>query len=181
MTRLLLTIGLRCLLCAVAAALFWRWNGPFGLVFAAPLWGVALARPLLDLASELRHATRRAAYAGTGGRHFEHRGHAIDILDDDDHHRWLSIADVRKLIPDLPREATLQRQFPDAVREDAALKGWRISAEALMAYLSKATEPESLRFRNWLEREVVRPAAITRRRLGIHAGRPLRVSDEGDR
>jgi hypothetical protein len=60
----------------------------------------------------------------------------------------------------------LQRQFPEGVRAADGRTAGRISAEALQVYLSKSTGPDALRFRNWLEREVVRPAAIARRRLG---------------
>lgn len=172
MPQLLLTIGIRLLVCAFVAWLFWRWKGPFGLVFAAPLWGVAFAKPVLDVLSTLRHTAKAMAYASTEGRHFEHHGHAIDIVDDEDHHRWLSTADVRKVIPGLPREAVLQRQFPAGVRDDRSRKGHRIDAEALISYLSKSTDSDTLRFRNWLEREVARPAAITRRRLGIDPSPP---------
>ena len=42
-----------------------------------------------------------------------------------------------------------------------------ILAEALLAYLDQTTASDSIRFRNWLEREVVFPAATVRRRLGI--------------
>ena len=159
-------MGIRLLVCAVVTWLFWRWKGPFGLVFSAPLWGVALARPVIDLLSSTRRAAKAMAYARTEGRYFEHHGHAIDVVDDEDHFRWLSIADVRTIIPGLPRDAALQRQFPEGVRADRSLKGHRILAEALLDYLSKSTDSDTLRFRNWLEREVVKPAAIRRRRLG---------------
>ena len=37
---------------AIGSAITWRlcfMQGPFGLVFAAPVWGVRLAKPILDL------------------------------------------------------------------------------------------------------------------------------------
>ena len=50
----------------------------------------------------------------------------------------------------------------------AALLASQIHADALLAYLGRANEAESVKLRNWLEREVVRPAATIRARLGIH-------------
>jgi hypothetical protein len=78
----------------------------------------------------------------------------------------LRIDDVRKVLPALPREAVLQRQFPEGVHVAHGRAAGRISAEALQVYLSKSTAPEALRFRNWLDREVLRPAAIARGRHG---------------
>ena len=167
MPRLLAAFTLRLLVCGAVAYGLWRVLGPIGLAASAPVFGITLAKPLFELVAEFGHAARGLAYADLAGRHFEHRGFALDIRDDEHHHRWLSTRDVRKVIRALPREAVLQRQFPEGVRLDPGIRGHRISADALMHYLSKSTHGDSVRFRNWLEREVVLPAANIRRRLGV--------------
>jgi len=178
MPRVLASAALRLLACVVAAWVLWRLLGLVGLVVSAPLFGVLLAKPLFELTAELRDSAKAHAYAEVEGRHFEHRGFKLDIVEDDRHHRWISLKDVQKLMPTLPRAAVLQRQYPGGVNDDPALPGPRIHADALLAYLAKSTESDSVRFRNWLEREVVRPAARVRERLGIRdalpteAGRP---------
>jgi hypothetical protein len=167
MPRLLAIAGLRLLFCAVMAYVLWRLLGAVGLVVSAPLFGVLLARPILEMSAELRDSARTLAYSPVEGRHFEHRGFRLDIVEDDRHHRWVSVNDVRKVIAQLPREAVLLRQFPEGLRDDPAVRGQRIHADVLLAYLARSTEGDSVRFRNWLEREVVLPAAKIRQRLGI--------------
>ena len=165
--RPLVTFGLRIAACSVAAYVLWLALGAIGLAISAPLFGIALAKPLFELVAELRDTTKRMVFASVEGRHFEHRGHALDIIEDEQHHRWLKVGDVRKIIKSLPRGAVLQRQYPEGVHEDSGLGGHRILAAALLSYLSKSTEPDSLRFKVWLERNVVLPAANLRRRSAI--------------
>lgn len=173
MIRILASIALRSACCAVVAALLWRAMGLVGLVVSAPLAGVLLARPLLDLASELHASARQLAFGAIEGRHFEHRGIRLDVVEDPWHRRWIRIRDVQKLIPSLPRPAVLRARFPDGVHDDPAAPPPRIDADALLQLLADATAADSLRFRNWLEREVVLPGAKLRQRLGIRDPLPL--------
>ena len=166
MPRILLRILFRLALCSLAAYLMWRRLGPSGLAFSAPIFGVALARPIIDLVGEFSGAARNAALADLQGRNFEHRGQRLDISEDEQAHRWVSVRDVRKVIASFPRDAVLRARFANDLLHDAALGGDRIRADALLAYLRQATEAESIKFRNWLEREVVIPAAKVRERLG---------------
>ena len=168
MARSLAVIGLRVLVGCLVAALFWYLLGAFGLAMSAPLFGALLARPLLELMAELRASTRALAYADVKGQYFEHWGMRLRVVEDERHHRWVAVDGVRRIMPGLPRDAVLRRQFPDGVREEPAAGGTVIHADALLAYLGRANEVESVKLRNWLEREVVRPAATIRARLGIH-------------
>jgi|APIni6443716594_1056825.scaffolds.fasta_scaffold289910_2 hypothetical protein len=167
MPRILAIIGLRLFLCCAAALGFWYLLGAFGLAMSAPLFGALLAKPILELIAELRHSAKAVAYADVEGRYFEHRGFRFTVVEDDRHHRWVRISDVRKAIPKLPSDGALRRQFPQGLRDDPVVKGPVIHADALLAYLGKSSEPDSVKFRNWLAREVVRPAATIRGRLGI--------------
>ncbi|MDB5857030.1 MAG: hypothetical protein JWQ76_719 [Ramlibacter sp.] len=164
MPRILLRILFRLALCSVAAYLLWRKLGASGLAFSAPIFGVALARPIIELVAEFTGLVKHAALADLQGRNFEHRGQRLDISEDGQAHRWVSVRDVRKIIPSFPRDAVLRTQFPDDLLHDASLGGERIRADALLAYLRKATETEAIKFRNWLERDVVYPAAKIRER-----------------
>lgn len=172
MNHLLLRTALRLLFCIAVAYALWRLLGAVGWVVSAPLFGVLLARPILELVGDLRDATKSMAYARVAGRHFEHRGFRLDIVEDGRHHRWVSLADVRKLITSLPRDASLRRQFPQGLCDDATIRGSRIHADALLAYLARSTDGDALKLRNWLEREVVLPAAKLRQRLGIRDAVP---------
>jgi len=172
MPRLLASAGLRLLFCTTVAYVLWRLLGAVGLVVSAPLFGVLLAKPIFELVAELRGSAKRLAYLQVEGRHFEHRGFRLNIIEDERHHRWVSVSDVRKVISTFPREAVLQRQFPEGLRDDPATRGQRIHADALLVYLARSSEGNSVKFRNWLEREVVFPAAKIRQRLGIRDSVP---------
>ena len=167
---LLLTIAIRLAACSGVAWLAWRWHGASGLVFSAPLFGVALAKPIVDAISAWLRVTRRLAYCDLEGRHYVHRGAPVDIVEDAEHVRWLRTADVRRIIDALPDDAVLARLYPTGVRAEAAARaalappGARISAEALADYLRKSTQPRSLRFARWLERDVAYGARRLRER-----------------
>jgi hypothetical protein len=167
LSRLLSTLAIRLLGCAALAYVLWRWRGESGLVWAALPLALALPRPLLDIASEFKAMAHRRALAGVQGRHFQHRGISLDITEDERHHRWIKVSDVRKLIASLPREAVLREQFHQGLSGDAGTHDERIHADALLAYLDKSTDAQSLKFRHWLRREVVFPATRVRERLGI--------------
>jgi hypothetical protein len=162
MRQLLLTITLRLLACAVVIYLQWRLLGLIGLVVGAPLVGVALARPILELLGMARHKTTEVVYRDVSGRHFVHRGQMLHIADDAQHFRWLRIGDVRKLIAGLPADQTLHQLYPEAVQPGGGGRPASIQAEALLALLAKAHDPDTLKFKHWLEREVVFPAARRR-------------------
>ena len=159
---LLLTIAIRLAGCSGVAWLAWRWRGASGLVFCAPLFGLALAKPILDAVSAWLRLTRRLAYGDLDGRYYAHRGTPIDIVEDAEHVRWLRTADVRRIIVGLPGDPVLARLYPDGVRPQAPSA--RISAEALADYLRKSTGPQSLRFARWLERDVAYAARRLRER-----------------
>jgi hypothetical protein len=167
MSEIVLSIAIRLLICSAASYALWRFMGLVGVVVSAPLFGVLLAKPMLELAGELRDSARTLVYAEIRGRNFEHRGMRLDVVEDDDHRRWISLKDVQKLIPGLPKPAVLRAQFPDGIRDDPSISEPRIAAEALLQYLAKSTEASSLRFRNWLEREVVLPSVKVRERLQV--------------
>ena len=153
--------------CIAATYLLWYLLGTVGMALSAPLFGVALAGPIVRSLADLCGLGKHIQYAQVEGRHFSYRGHALDVIEDEYYHRWIRIADVHKLIPTPARPQVLALQFPGRVNTSRGRQEPpRIRADALLAYLGKSTEDHSIRFRNWLEREVVRPSATIRQRLG---------------
>jgi hypothetical protein len=167
-----LSLALRFACCLLASWALWRAMGLSGLVVSAPLYGVLFARPIIDLLSAARHSVRAMALADIQGRHFAHRGYSLDVIEDDDHFRWIALEDVKKLLPGLPRPQALASRFPGRVRLGSPPRESRILAEALLDYLATSTEPDSIRFRIWLERVVIAPGATVRDRLGIRGRSP---------
>ena len=164
MLQVLLKIALRTLACAVVTYGIWLKFGTVSLVVCAPLFGVALARPILELMEEAAQATTRAAFRDLDGRHFHYKGILVDVVEDADSYRWMRLADVRKIVTGLPADQVLRNLFPEGLQDPPASKAVCIKAEALLQYLQKATDPGTLRFKLWLEREVVMPAIRLRER-----------------
>jgi hypothetical protein len=153
--KAILHVAIAAALGALLAWVLWRWFGLAGIVFAAPGIGALLARPLINLVAETGYAGKSAAFAGLQGKYFAHRGNRIDISEDDDDARWLLVSDVRKVVPGLPRDEVLSRQFAERAGIVEGFTGFRIRADALAEYLQKASDTSSLKFRVWLDREVL--------------------------
>jgi hypothetical protein len=172
LTSTLLRIGVRLALCFAASWLVWRIAGLVAMVCTAPLYGIALARPLLDLASELRHQMRAAVWRPLEGRHFAYRGRAVQVLEDADHRRWVRAADVRAIIGPSASDGALALTYPDGCRDAGRPAEPHLSDDALLAHLAKQNSAEALRFRRWAEREIAFPARRVRSRLGVRVGGP---------
>jgi hypothetical protein len=156
MGAVLLRIAIRLALCLGVLWALWPVWGPFAIIVPfAPLLGIALARPLMDLIEESHHSGKALALASVQGQYWAHRGTRIDIAEDADGKRWLLATDVRKLLPGLPREEVLQKHFGDRGGEVEDAQGFRIRADALAEYLLKSTDAPSLKFKVWLDREVL--------------------------
>lgn len=150
-------------LCAAVGALLWWFFGPVGLVFTAPLAGALLARPLIDLAADLARHTRRAALGATEGQYYAFKGRPLRVSEDEEGWRWLPTADLRRVLPGLPADPVLERQLGAAVRP-LARAGLAVEAEALHGALAAAQDPQTVRFRQWLQRDVILPAQRVRER-----------------
>lgn len=178
MSGLLIRIGVRLLLCAVVSWVLWRYFGMALAVVSAPLYGVALARPLIELASRLRHAARAAVWRPLEGRYFVYRGTPVQVIEDEDHRRWVRAADVRAIVGHTASNGALALSYPSGWRTMGQPAGPHFSDEALIAHLAKERSPEALRFRHWAEREIAFPAERLRQRLGIRQQAPdFRLGD----
>jgi hypothetical protein len=156
--------GVFLVLAAAFNYLVWRGVGPLSVALCAPLYAYLLARPLLDLLAGAYQLTRAMALRKISGRHFEHHGISIDIVEDEDHYRWLRVADVRKIVLGLPDDRSLLRRHPEGAQRGGKPAVVRIKAETLAEFLKTTADPASLRFRNWLEKEVSLPARQVRER-----------------
>jgi hypothetical protein len=156
MTRVLLRIAFRLALCLGLLYLLWPVWGPMAiLVPFAPLAGIALARPIQDLFEEVHLAGKERALADVQGKYWSHRGVRVSIEQGEDGLRWLLASDVRKLLPGLPRDEVLQRQFGERSGVVEGFGGFRIRGDALAEYLLKSTDSTSIKLKNWLDRDVL--------------------------
>ncbi|MEO7338714.1 MAG: hypothetical protein ABIV63_19250 [Caldimonas sp.] len=167
MTAVLGTIALRLALCAGVTWLAWRFGGLTSAVGTIVLYAVALPRPLIDLASELRHQTRRAHWRDVEGRHFAYHGSPVSVHEDIDHRRWIRVRDVRTIVGFTSSDAALAVTYPNGWRLMGRPPEAHLREDALLAHLTKERSPATAKFCHWAEREIVFPARRQRERLGI--------------
>jgi len=157
-------IAWRLALCGLVSWCVWRVGGLVPMVCTAPLYGVLLARPLLDLMSDLRHQTRVLIWRPLEGRHYVYRGTPVQVIEDDAHVRWVRAADVRRIVGFTASDGALALTYPN---------GWRLVGEpaephfsdtALIAHLRKESSAEAGRFTQWTERTIAYPARQLRAR-----------------
>ncbi len=154
---------------AAAGAMFlaYRWLGAAGLVYTAPLMGVALASPLIEIGQALPWLAAHIALRKVAGRHVAYRGRSLDVHIDERAACWIATADLRKLVA-LPADAVLQRRFPAGCAPCGEPAVMRLDAQALLDFLASSTDPDLARFTHWLRRDVMRPARNKRAlRLGL--------------
>lgn len=152
--------------CAIASYVGWRMFGASGLVFAAPLVGVAFARPLIELAATARHGLRRAHWRDVEGRHYVFRGRPVKVVTDADRQRWVRLADIRAIVGFTASEGALALAYPAGLRRIGRAAEAFLGEDALLEHLGKERGPDAIRLRQWVEREIVFPARRGRERLG---------------
>jgi hypothetical protein len=169
MIDIIASIAVRLAGCTLLSWLVWRSFGPAPMVTTLPLFGIALARPLLDLAGVLGHQMRRAHWRDVEGRHYAYRGRPVRVVEDDEQRRWLRLADVRAIVGFTASDGALAISYPDGVLAIGRPPVPHVRDEALLAHLGKERSPEAQRLSRWIEREIAFPARRARERLAVRA------------
>ncbi len=153
--------------CCAATWLVWRLGFGVGTLFMIGLFGILLAKPLIDIASALRHALRREVWRDVQGRHYAFKGRPVRVITDADQRRWIRLADVRRITGFTASDAALQVTYPQGWRKLGTPAEPYLCDETLLTHLAKERSPENARMRLWVEREIVFPARRQRERFGI--------------
>ena len=162
---------------AVAGLVAWVWthDGRVAGLVVACLGAFFLARPLVDVASDLRHALRGAALKDLEGRHMEYRGRPLGVLEDADHVRWVRVQDLRAIVGFTASDGALAVSYPSGFRRIGGEP--HLSDEALLLHLAREPGPAALKLRHWAEQRITFPARTVRRRLGIRVPPPEAPAD----
>ncbi len=127
-------------------------------VMSAPLLGLSASFWLPRLVGRSVQAVRQLAYRDIEGRHFEYKGRALLVREDPAGDRWVRTRDIQKVVPGFPRDAVLQRLYPQALGQAEKRHGLFLQAQALDGHLQRSQDDGTIRFRHWLQREVIFPA-----------------------
>jgi len=179
MIAVLSTIAIRLVLCGLVTYAAFRFGGLTTAVASVVLYAVALPKPLLDLASELRHLYRRAHWRDREGRHYVYHGMPLTVHEDVDHRRWVGLAGVRAIVGFTASDATLRVAYPDAWQMLGRPPAPCLRDDALIAHLKTERAPTALKFRHWVEREIAFPARRQRELLGIRTEAPATAPKTG--
>ena len=160
----MLSVALRLLVCGAITYAAWLVVGPAGIVWCAPLFGAAFARPILDAIANTYGLLRALVYRDVEGRHYAYKGISVSVAEDSDGYKWLRLSDVRKILPQLSREELLRQSLGSSIQQVLPDRSVRIRAEALVTHLGRTTNVETAKFAKWIERSVVYPSRGLRQR-----------------
>ena len=172
MRAALLALAWRLTACAGLAWVAWRALGVWGLAPALLLLAVLLPHPLLALASELRQKMREQVWQPVEGRYHAYHGTPVQVLTDEQHRRWIRIADVRKITGFTASMAALSLTYPNGYQLMGRPAVPHLADDALVAHLHTESSQVALKFRQWVEREIAFPAQRERERFGIRLEAP---------
>ena len=164
MSATLVRIAWRLAVCAAVSWCAWRFLGPVVMVLTLPLFGTLLAKPLLDLFSDMRHGLRAQLWRPEQGHHFAYHGKPVHVIDDDEHMRWIRAADVRAIVGFTASDGALALSYPDGWRVMGRPAQPHFSDTALLMHLRKERSDKAIRFANWAERTIAFPAQRLRER-----------------
>lgn len=171
--------ALQIALCVGAWAAPVYYFGPFAAVLLSPVLGALIARPLMNLAANLRYRMRAHQLRDSQGRYHAYKGQAVHVAQDERGERWVLLSDVRKIIGPMASERALQLTYPGRLQPMDRKGRLHMRADALATYLGKSNDLLVLRFRTWVQHTLVVPGRHARPTLGDPAGGvPPEFSDD---
>ena len=152
----------RVALCGMASALFiWighqfhpRAGGWIGFVLSIPLYGTALAKPLVEMVEEGFAWLARQPLKAWEGRYYEFNGIQVRVVEDDDK-LWFAAKDVLRAtgLAEIPQSFLATHR--DGCRPIEGLAC--LDLDTVEAYLARNPGHEPGRFILWARREVEAP------------------------
>jgi hypothetical protein len=161
----------------IYALIVWR-LGRGAAVLTSPLLAYAVARPVWGLLAHIRHFMRASVWLPVHGRHYVFKGTTLRVVEDDDHGRWVCLADVRKVVGITATEGALAVTYPGRIQPMGEPAQAYLRDDALIEHLGKETHPAALRLRNWVERTIAFPGRRVRKNFGIHDQAPAAQAGE---
>ncbi len=154
-------------LCAgICALIGWRF-GALALLGVLPLAAVLIAWPIYALGSNLYRKANARIWRPVHGRHYAYRDISIQVEEDEEHFRWLQLADVQKIVGVTASEHILAIAYPNCLQAMGEPATTHIRDDALIAHLDKMGTQPTLRFRTWIERNIAHQGQRLRTRYGI--------------
>ncbi len=155
-----------------AVCIFYYWLlkdllGPGVWFFEIYLARMMFQRIVVDLLAEMGWQMRRAVLEPLSGKYYQFQNHTLEVVEDDDHCRWIPTARVREIVGQLASDEALAHLYPSGHQCIGESQKGYLRDDALMAHLAKAHSSQAIKFKNWIERNVAFPARKIRQRSGV--------------
>ena len=168
MLRIVLRALVITALCSLFSGAAWYFGGVTAFLLSLPIFAVGLSRVIIDLLAELRHGARKLALEHLDGKYFSYLGVSLQVLEDEEHCRWIPISEVRRIVGSAASDRALELTYPGGWRRMGKPEQGYLRDDALMTYLAKEPSMKAIKFKNWAQRNIAFPAGRQRQRLGIH-------------
>ncbi len=158
--------ALRLMVCGAMTFAAWRWLDLTVAVLTAPLWGMLLARPILDIAIDVHRRLREAALPGDGGSHHAVGGVSLEVIEEGPF-AWIAATGLKRSLGHRETDDVFAARFPGGwIRREPRARLY-IRADAVIRHLDDAPDrmhPGRLRLRRAVEQDILFPLAERRRR-----------------
>lgn len=165
--------AVQALLCLGVFALVGYYAGVAGMVMTSPLFAAWFLKPLLAFGVGGWRRIRRAVWMPVHGQHYVYQGVTLHLLADSQGAQWIALRDVQTVVGATAPERSLQLTYPGKLVPMGKPAHMHMQVDALVTYLAKQNNPVCLRFKVWVDRNIVFPA---RKRAG---NTPAGEADQG--
>ena len=145
---------LRIAICVAATFVVVALLGLIGLAVSAPIWGVMLAKPILEFFPAFERMAHRQAFKEWEGKYYKYERTHLRVYFDGEH-AWFLAADVLSVLGK-QQGSWLESRFTRA--EYRVIPGrteWGFTPEGVLKLTDISEHPEARKFRLWFERAVV--------------------------
>jgi hypothetical protein len=154
---LLIKLAIRLAIGSLVTWLLYERSGATGLVLAAPVWGVLMAKPILELVAMLVRGTKRSAWSEWDGDVIAFESYRLRVRYVAGY-PWIVDEDLLAVLGKEGSETMRRRADPANCAQLPDCGLWGYSEAGAVKYLSSSRHPDAHKLRLLLERQVFLPA-----------------------
>jgi hypothetical protein len=168
--KAILSVVLRIALAAAFTSFaYWKMGGLIPAVCSAPIWGVLLAKPILEGLAGYYSWAKKQPYIPWQGRYYEFESIHIRVFEDDVGHLWFCDKDVLQALGQSVSKTYRIAYAESDYREIPGERLMGFSENIVILVVSRIRHPSAGKFKFWLEREVLAPHHKRREMAGLQS------------
>ncbi len=157
--KILLMILIRAAICTVVTYVALKINVGVGMATVA-LWGVLMAKPIVELGANWFNWARREPYEKWQGNYYEFAHVQIRVFargGATQQKLWFAVADILKVLGEKPSKKLELIYSPAEYGVFPEENVAAFSEEGVKKCLAASRHPQAIALRLWIEREVIKP------------------------